>query len=413
MPPTRTLSPLAVLAALVPMTTLACGDPANGTDPATNADSTDGTGATTVEAPAGTATDDGPTDSSGGTAEPPLDSDGSTSGESSDIEPGPDTTVVAFEGSHVFFSGWDEGDNLREIDVEIEFPAAELAYTSATLNLALSCPDGACDWWDRKGSLGIVDNAGTEQERVLEIARFVTPYRVEGSWQLDVTALRPLLSGSQTLRVFIDTWVGPGHANGNGWIVDARFDFVGGVPAQRPVAVLPLWGLTEVEVGDPGKPLADQLPEATITVPANAARVELWSVLTGHGQGNLDNCAEFCPLIHGYNFGGSAVQRTVWRDDCGDNPVSNQQGTWTLSRAGWCPGDIATPWVEDLTGQIEPDTEVAVQYDVQGYENSCRPDAPVCMGCALGTGCEYDGANHTAPTMLISAAVVVYEDTGR
>ena len=28
------------------------------------------------------------------------------------------------------------------------------------------------------------------------------------------------------------------------------------------------------------------------------------------------------------------------------------------------------------------------------YENTCRPDAPTCAGCTLGTGCAYDGGAH-------------------
>jgi len=336
-------------------------------------------------------------------------SDGSGStGSALEVEAGEDTTVVAFEGAHVFFTG---RQNMRELDVDVEFPAAELAYTSAMLTLGLSCPEGSCDWWDRKGSLGIVENAGTEDERVLEIARFVTPYRVGGTWQLDVTALRPLLSGTRTLRVYIDTWVGPGHANGNGWLVDAQFDLVGGIPPELAVDVLPLWPLSEVTVGDPGAPIAEQLAAAEADIPATASRVELWSVITGHGQGNLDNCAEFCPLLHGYDLGVTSAQQTIWRDDCADNPVSNQQGTWSLPRAGWCPGDIVVPWVEDLTAGVVPGESVSVLYDVQGYENTCRPDAPVCMGCSLGTSCEYDGGNHTPPTILMSAALVVYQAT--
>jgi hypothetical protein len=55
---------------------------------------------------------------------------------------------------------------------------------------------------------------------------------------------------------------------------------------------------------------------------------------------------------------------------------------------------------------------VEVAYDLSSYENTCRPDAPMCMGCALGTGCEYDGGNHTPPTIKMSAVLVVYQASG-
>jgi len=394
-------SRLSTLALTVATLAVACGDPpppdqAGGSDGSTSApDEGSGTTATT------TAETTAMADESSG---------GSTTG-AAPIEPGPDTSVTAFDGTHVFFSGGEDGQNMRSVDVDLEFPPAELGYASVSLELGLRCPDGACDWWDRAAYIGVVEGAGTDDERVLEVTRFMTPYRVGGAWTIDVSALRPLLSGPRTLRVFIDTWVGPGHANGNGWLVDARFDLVGGVPAELPVEVIPLWPYAEATIGDPMLPVDGQLEPATVEIPEGASRVELRSIITGHGQGNADNCAEFCPLVHGFLVGASAVQRTVWRDDCADNPIDDQQGTWTYPRAGWCPGADVLAWVEDVTAAVQPGASVQVLYDLSGYENTCRPDAPTCMGCALGTGCEYDGGSHTPPMIKLSAMLVVYQPT--
>lgn len=391
-----------ILSCAVAALALGCGTPSPAPLDETTTSST-GPGGSSGVGETTTAVADSTTavaDSSGGSTEgPPA------------IEPGPDASVTAFDAAHVFFLGWDPGQNLRSIDVDVELPDAALGYEVATLELGLGCPDGACDWWDRAGYIGVVEDAGTEQERVIEIARFMTPYRVGGTWSIDVSGLRPLLSGTRTLRVFIDTWVGPGHANGNGWLVDARFDFVGGVPAELPIEVIPLWAYSEATAGDPALPVDGQLEPVTVAIPAQASRVELRSIITGHGQGNADNCAEFCQLEHGYLVGSAAVQRTVWRDDCADNPINDQQGTWTYPRAGWCPGADVIAWVEDVTAGVEPGTDVQVLYDLSSYENTCRPDSPVCMGCALGTGCEYDGGNHTPPTVKMSAVLVVYRAT--
>lgn len=404
----RRASPSCVLAVLL----AACGgspSPAPAGEDETAGSSGE---AGTTTAPVGASTS-GPGES---TALP--DPDGSSGGEGTTtegtpaIEPGPDVSVTAFDGAHVYFLGWEDGQNQRQIDVELEFPAAELGYEAVTLELGLRCPEGGCDWWDRAAYLGVVEGAGTEEERVLEVARFMTPYRVEGAWTIDVSSLRPLLSGTRTLRVFIDTWVGPGHANGDGWLVDARFDFVGGVPAELPVEVIPLWAYSEATVGDPALPVDGQIEPVTVAIPAGASRVELRSIITGHGQGNAENCAEFCQLAHGYLVGTAAVQRTVWRDDCAENPIDDQQGTWTYPRAGWCPGADVIAWVEDVTEGATPGREVQVLYDVSSYENTCRPDAETCMGCALGTGCEYDGGNHTPPVVRMSAVLVAYQATG-
>lgn len=366
--------------------------------------------ASTSETPAGST---GPETSSSGPAASSSGDEGTTSADSTGSAPafvaGEDALVPLVEDAHLYWLGWDDGQNQREVDVQVELPEPGFTYTAVTLTLRLRCPDDRCDWWDRKGSIGLVSQPGREDPEVWELARFVTPYRVGGVWTLDVTPLQTLLTGRQTLRVYIDTWVGPGHANGDGWILDAQLEYVGGVPDLVPSRVVPLWPRQQLTVGDPLNPLEDQLGAATLEVPAEASRVELWSVITGHGQGNLDNCAEFCQLAHGFAIADAPVQRTVWRDDCDQNPVRGQQGTWTLPRAGWCPGDMVQPWIEDITALAAPGSSSEVRYAVADYENSCRPDAPVCTGCALGTGCDYDGGNHTPPEVQVSAAAVIYE----
>src|SRR5436190_644044 len=83
-------------------------------------------------------------------------------------------------------------------------------------------PATGCDPWDRAATIGLVDGAQT-----IEIGRYMTPYGVAGAWDIDVTDLRPLFSGSRKVRGFIDTWIGaPG-----GWVLTATLKFVGGTPA--------------------------------------------------------------------------------------------------------------------------------------------------------------------------------------
>lgn len=333
-------------------------------------------------------------------------SDDTSTGEPA-TQPGADEVVELFAAAHVWFGD----ENHRQIDVEVDLPPPELTYASVQLGIVLGCPNDLCDWWDRVGFVGVVHDAGTEQETVTEIARFVTPYRVGATWILDVTHLRPLLSGSQTIRLFIDTWVGPGHANGEGWLVDASLQYVGGVPEHVPIEVVDLWpSTTSVPYGNPDQPIEETVPPVTIDVPEDATHVELRSIITGHGQGNADNCAEFCPRTHGFLVGELAVQREVWRDDCDETPVQGQQGTWTLPRAGWCPGAEVLPWVEDVTAAASPGGTITIAYDVEDYVNTCAPRSAECSGCTLGTGCEYDGGSHTEPIYRFGAQLVFSRD---
>ena len=378
------------------------GCPSNGPEPSPAAE----TGSTD------TGTTPEPDPPASGSADSTTAGDGSSSDDGTkppELEPGPDVVITAFDQAHVYFSGWEEGQNFRSIDTDVEFPSADLGYENIGLYITLRCPDGGCDFWDRFATLGIVENAGTDDERVIEVARFITPYRVEGGWGIDVSRLRPLLTGPQTLRVHIDTWVGPGHAQGAGWLVDARFEFFGGVPSPRPVEVIPVWTRNDFEIGCPSCDVAKALPPQMIEIREDATRVDLVTVITGHGQGNLNNCAEFCQLEHTLSAGGDTHAQTIWRDDCDQNPISGQQGTWTLSRAGWCPGDDVDPWVQDIT-PAKGTTSIDVSYALDGYSNTCHPESPVCEGCALGTGCDFDGGNHTAPQIKLSSLAVVYVD---
>ena len=306
---------------------------------------------------------------------------------------GADVTVTAFDGEHVYFAG---EDNRRTVDAEVSFPTPGLTYERVTLRLGLRCPTGGCDWWDRLGHLSIVDG-----DTELEVARFITPYRVPGPFEIDVTDLQRVLEGDLTMRVFIDTWVGPGHANGSGWLVDASFDFVGGTPEREPAAVIPLWAPQGVVYGDPARPAE---LTTTVEIPEGTTGARLVSLITGHGQGNAGNCAEFCSKFHTFTVGDQVVDSVIWRDDCETTAVPGQQGTWTYPRAGWCPGAIVHPWVEDVA--VAPGS-LEVSWAVEAYENTCRPDATTCTGCTLGTGCEYDGGSHTEPRYELSALLVL------
>lgn len=317
---------------------------------------------------------------------------------------GEDTTVVTFDKTHLYFAG---ADNKRNVDVDATFPSTG-SYSSIILHLTLECPSGKCDAWDRFGSLGIVTKKGDkpENDTVLEVARFMTPYGVGGTWDYDVTDLRPLLKGPLTLQTFIDTWVGPGSSSGNGWLVTASFEMVGGVPEKEAVAVLPVWTMHSGAYGDPAKPLSTSFVPQKLTPPAGTTSYALRTFVTGHGQGNLENCAEFCAREHTLTVGSTPYTQKIWRTDCATTTAPGQKGTYKLSRAGWCPGADVRVWTVDVTADVKGETTIG--YDVAKYENSCRPGVTTCTGCSLGTGCDYDGGSHTEPVYYVSTVLIAY-----
>ncbi len=348
-----------------------------------------------------------------------------SSGSGDEPSPGASTTVSAFDAAHLFFKDWTATGNQRVVTAPAAFPASG-AYSSIVLHVTLSCPQGGCDVYDRFGTIGIVTSAGVDggPNTVVEVARFITGFCQGGSWDYDVTDLRPLLTGPQTVQAFIDTWVPQGQSGiGQGWLLTASFEMTGGVPAKLPIANVPLWPgqpVTQAWYGDPATPIANSVPPQTVTLPAGATSYALRSFVTGHGQGNADNCSEFCSRQHTLTVGSTANTTTVWRTDCASTPTASSQcGTATDSRAGWCPGADVKPWVVDVSSQVGAGASTTVAYDVAPYAdtacgcNTCRPgavpDGGTCTGCAFaGTTCSYDGSLHTQPFYYVSSMLVAY-----
>ncbi len=279
---------------------------------------------------------------------------------------GEDTSVTVFDGEYVHFGD----ENKRVVDIEVELPDDTVTFESITGHFALRCPNNnACDWWDRYGNFGIVLNAGSEEEQFIELDRFITAYRVGMEWESDLTAYRPLLTDTVTLRVFIDTWVSEGHENGDGWLVDVELEFEGGPPpSPEPVAVVPVWGHLSWKAGQPSNPVEDQVVPTTVDLPEHT-EATFRSFITGHGWNNSQNCAEFCSKEHFYTVAGEQFSRDVWREDCKDTVTDGtQQGTWRYSRAGWCPGAQVYPWDTDVTEAVDSAGSAEVSYALEDFE---------------------------------------------
>ena len=286
------------------------------------------------------------------------------------------TVVTAFDLEDQFFGGEDK----RTIQTDVDFPETG-DWAQVGMYFRLDCPEsGRCDHWDRTGSIQLIQNAETDDAVAIELLRHITPYRIAMSNYVDVTELAPILKGTQTITSFIDTWVGPGHEQGEGWRVTLRFVFYPGPPAA-PDEVINIWGRRNITVGqtEEGSTIEDQIEPVSFVIPEDATRVVAHLTTTGHSFGNTYNCAEFCEMRHDMYINGGVFSTTPWRGDCDVNPVSPQYGTWEYGRNGWCPGAVSVGDKVDVTDSIIIGGENTFDFDIllangTAYENLSPAD---------------------------------------
>jgi hypothetical protein len=238
----------------------------------------------------------------------------------------------------------------------------------------MQCPNpdaielGNCGAWDYLAHLYVKDALDND----VELARFITSYHRETHWVVDITPMlaQLLQGGMQTFKwSFAPSWntqptatklrlhlsnQGRGHAPS-----EATFLFAGGnFNATYNDAYLPI----------------------DVMIPADAQKVELWSLITGHGA-DTASCAEFCNHQHELTINGQSYLKehteAGTQDACvaqmDGGMVPNQAGTWWFGRGGWCPGQHVEPWIIDVTGDVTAGQLATVSY--QGLFNGNTPPA--------------------------------------
>jgi len=294
------------------------------------------------------------------------------------------------------------------INQDFTFPSDVSLYNQITMEIALTCPAGGCDPWDRYAHIKLVTLGGEK----LEIGRYVTPYANDWcSWTIDVTEYREHLTDVVSLESFIETWSG-------GWDLTLDFHFFIGTPAYPYVAVQNLHTDYYMNYGDT---LFNDIDIASrnVFVPANAEKVVFRITNTGHGQGNTQNAAEFSNMTHAIHVDSVEVAaQHLWNSDCNVNPCSPQSGTWQYSRAGWCPGQEIQGDDFDITSSTTPGEYSVWDYVLQPFFNDCSPyninvntGGLNCISGVTCADCNYNSNGHTEPNYKISMQAIFYSTT--
>ncbi|HSI91339.1 MAG TPA: peptide-N-glycosidase F-related protein [Adhaeribacter sp.] len=259
--------------------------------------------------------------------------------------------------------------NYGNYDQATTFPVPGTSYQRINMTFTLgkySCPGSPqyCGDWDYTVLVYLLTPTDT-----LEIGRLITPYanvsRFPMSWThryvFDVTDYAAYLKNNANIRIKYSGYSG-------GFTANIKFDFIEGTPPRNVVEIKKVWS-GYFNYGNTAS-IEAQVANRTLQMPATAQSAALKLFLTGHGGNANDNCAEFCIKYYRVKLNNNhLLQQTIWRDNCGENNLYPQTGTWLYDRANWCPGDLVTPYLHDLPA-VTAGSPLSVDVDFEPYMNS-------------------------------------------
>ena len=239
--------------------------------------------------------------------------------------------------------------------------AATMAtFDTLELDLYLGCVGdgefGDCPAWDYIADLYLCDPI-TPDVCDIEFARWITTYHREGRWVHDVSAILPFLADGGTRRV--------AFYSQQPYEVDLTLRLSSQAKSVRPVESHFLFS-----GGSFGPDYNEQYDPVFVSIPADAVRVELATVISGHGGHDPGNCAEFCNTTHHFLIDDTEVMRdfpevgdmNACMDQVADGTVPNQYGTWWYGRSGWCPGKEVPMVRIDVTDYVTPGEDAEFEY---------------------------------------------------
>jgi len=264
-------------------------------------------------------------------------------------------------------TAWEQELLQGNTDTEVVFPdaAAIAGFDTLEIDLTMDCPDpeqgesGYCGAWDYLSYIYLLEEgeAGEEDDTWVEMGRFITTYHREGRYLVDATPMLVQLAQGGTRTIRFD-------ASSQSYLTTIDFRFRNTGKGYAPRESTYLWGGR----GFNAEYNLDREP-VTVEIPADAARVELRAIITGHGM-SAGNCAEFCNHQHEFTVEGETWMKDHPAigndqgciDEIENGMTPNQGGTWWYGRGGWCPGQQVEPTIFDVTDAITPGSSAEVSY---------------------------------------------------
>jgi len=270
------------------------------------------------------------------------------------------TVVTVFPGG--------EGSTGAATDVTFPDAATMAGFDTMLLDMTMGCIGpgefGDCPAWDYMAYVYLCPDAQQPDVCDVEVGRWITTYHREGRWVHDASALLPLFKAGGTFRLKFDS--------PNAYDVGFDIHLSNADKAARPDEVTYLYDAFGVSFN---ATYNDGFSPMDLLIPADATKVELATIISGHGQNDPGNCAEFCVTTHHFFVNGTenvvelsdAGSQWGCMDQVDSGTIPNQYGTWWFGRSGWCPGRHVPVEMIDITDQVTPG-EMAT-FDYEGYRN--------------------------------------------
>jgi len=251
------------------------------------------------------------------------------------------------------------GKHQRETK-EVELLPGDDPVARVVLVLTLSEPPGGWDEWDRSAAV----YAFRGEERI-EIVRWITPYRRNYTWRVDVTDYQSILRGKTKMQSFAGAWATNktgDPATQEGFHVTIDLLYYPGKPERHAFRVENLYALN-YRFGNTREAVGKGFPEIVKEIPEDATAGKVRVMMTGHG-----GFGEFTPAPRTLTVSGTAFTNTLWKTDVYLNPCRPQSGTWKFDRTGWSPGDVVSSWDTDITKLLTPGKEMTFLYRPDLFE---------------------------------------------
>ncbi|GEM_PF-793488 len=274
----------------------------------------------------------------------------------------------------------------------------ELAkYDTMEVDLAVGCDnhdDDECAFASNMLHLAVCDapsavTPATDVACTQEVARWSLPDGREGRWVTDISPMLATLGDGGERKLMLWTKkqeLKNTEGNVTGAVVlnyDLKLRLRNVKKKARPFALERLWG---GEIGSAVKwdsSYDAAHPKVTFDVPADAKKIELYALITGHGWGtDKANCATFCKQTHAFSIGGKEFKLELDRPGTSEGcrpmvtkgMVAMQYSNWQYGRAGWCTGMDVRPYVVDITKAVKAGSKATLDYKALYKNKPYKPE---------------------------------------